>query len=119
MIYYSFFVKELFRTYLIEGVILIGLALSVPAAYAQRTEPAQARADKVVAASSQDNGDSERSPSPEMLREQIKAQQLEINELRERLKKLEAMLETLASRQQASSSVTPTAEPIRTLAVTL
>jgi hypothetical protein len=45
------------------------------------------------------NGNNSASSSPEAMMEQIRTQQMEINELRTRLKKLEGMLEVMASSQ--------------------
>ena len=86
------------------------VALTDHVAYAQTTGTSQLAANKDIAAAGSVNRKD--GPSPEALEEQIKAQQLEIDELRARLKKLEGVLEVVAANQTARPRDTTAVEPV-------
>jgi len=87
----------------IAGVVLSLFALTTRT-YAQATGADQLVAKNVGVAASKSGEVSNASPSPEALQAQIRAQQMELNELREHVKKLEAMLEAVAANQQARTT---------------
>ena len=95
---------------LITGIALSFFALPARAVYAQVAEKTQLAANTVVTAASKNNKESVANPSPETLQAQIKAQQLEIEEMRERVRKLEAMLEIVAANQTARPNLVAMAE---------
>jgi opacity protein-like surface antigen len=86
----------------LSAVVVLSLfALAPRGAYAQATGEDQLIAKNVPVAASKSGESSDASPSPEVLQAQIRAQQMELNELRDHVKKLEAMLEAVAANQQA------------------
>ena len=106
------------RVVVIAAVTLSLFALTARAAYSQTIEADQLAANKAHTDAAKSSKDREGHPSPEELESQIKAQQLEIGELRERLSKLEGMLQAVAANQPARLSVTPISETTGVVAET-
>ena len=80
---------------------MLTAGLSTGAAYAQAPGAVQLAANKVVTPTPKTGEDRDKSPSLDQLQAQIRAQQLELEEMRERVRKLEAMLEVVAANQPA------------------
>jgi len=109
---------------LIAGVILL-LGLTTRATFAQTTgdaQPTQLAVNKAVAASSKNNSNDSKNfndnkvgdatPSTEVLQAQLKAQQKELDAMKERVQKLESMLTAVISSSK-STATTENAQVVR------
>lgn len=99
----------------LNGILSTGIALSffalpARAVYAQVAEQTQLAANTIVTAAPKNTKDSATNPALETMQAQIKVQQLEIEEMRERVRKLEAMLEVVAANQTARPNLVAMAE---------
>lgn len=103
---------------LVAGATLLSISLGTPAALAQSNGAAQVTANRVTATVFKNDEESEKALSSEAVRDQLKAQQQEINDLRERIKKLEALLEAIAANQPKPASAILASEVGRSLPAT-
>ncbi len=99
---------------LVTGAVLLLFALNTRSAYAQGNGAFQLATNRSPNVVSKKSEDSDSKLSTEMLEARLKAQQLEIDELRGRLKKLEGVLEVVAANQTARTPDTAAVQPART-----
>src|SRR5262249_31927193 len=101
---------------LITG-LLIALFSAVSPAFAQTAAPVQIASNNSVIpadkSAAKNNAADNNNLSPEVMSAKIRSQQMEIDELREQVKKLEAMLELVTANRQAAvrAAVEPAGPP--------
>jgi hypothetical protein len=87
------------------AVLIAGIFLSIPfSVRAQEIGVLRLMSEKGVSDIGSSGTNNGNNSSSEAMVDQIKVQQLEINDLRDRIKKLESMLETVSTNQPASST---------------